>query len=380
MEQAIRTPRTAMTARPVTSASGRYVRLGTASMLTEPGGPFIDVSKLNLSKYAQKPALAKALFEYLFHHENNVRSALELAAQATEVCQFQDWWWKVQLGKCYYRLGLYREAEAQFKSSLKQFTTVDTFLYLCKVYVKLDQPMTALEWYKKGLEKFSNDTALLTGIARIHEGLNDLETSVACYKKVLQSDSTNVEAIACIGTHHFYSDQPEIALRFYRRLLQMGVYNVELFTNLGLCCFYAQQYDMALHCFQRALGLASDENVADVWYNIGHVALGVGDSGMAYQCFKLALASNNDHAEAYNNLGVLEWRRGRGEQALACFQSSCHLAPHLYEPHYNTATASEKVGNLQTSYRSAKHSLEVFPEHVDSQELIRQLEHHFAAV
>ena len=29
MEQAIRTPRTASTARPVTSASGRYVRLGT---------------------------------------------------------------------------------------------------------------------------------------------------------------------------------------------------------------------------------------------------------------------------------------------------------------------------------------------------------------
>ena len=35
---------------------------------------------------------------------------------------------------------------------------------------------------------------------------------------------------------------------------------------------------------------------------------------MAYQCFKLALAANNDHAEAYNNLGVLEWRKGRGEQ------------------------------------------------------------------
>lgn len=29
MEQAIRTPRTASTARPVTSASGRFVRLGT---------------------------------------------------------------------------------------------------------------------------------------------------------------------------------------------------------------------------------------------------------------------------------------------------------------------------------------------------------------
>ena len=33
MEQAIRTARTAQTARPVTSASGRYVRLGTVSHL-----------------------------------------------------------------------------------------------------------------------------------------------------------------------------------------------------------------------------------------------------------------------------------------------------------------------------------------------------------
>ena len=35
---------------------------------------------------------------------------------------------------------------------------------------------------------------------------------------------------------------------------------------------------------------------------------------LAYQCFRLALASNNDHAEAYNNLGVLEMRKGHIEQ------------------------------------------------------------------
>uniref|UniRef100_A0A8C5SDS8 Uncharacterized protein n=1 Tax=Laticauda laticaudata TaxID=8630 RepID=A0A8C5SDS8_LATLA len=59
IEQALKTPRTAHTARPMTSASGRYVRLGTASMLTNPDGPFINVSKLNLNNYAQKPKLAK---------------------------------------------------------------------------------------------------------------------------------------------------------------------------------------------------------------------------------------------------------------------------------------------------------------------------------
>ncbi|XP_008947912.1 PREDICTED: tetratricopeptide repeat protein 8-like, partial [Merops nubicus] len=132
MEQALRTPRTALTARPVSSASGRCGRLGTASMITNPDGPFINLSRLNLGKYAQKPKLAKALFEYIFHHENDVKNALDLAALATEHAQFKDWWWKVQIGKCYYRLGLYREAEKQFKSALKQQDMLDTILYLAK--------------------------------------------------------------------------------------------------------------------------------------------------------------------------------------------------------------------------------------------------------
>jgi len=44
---------------------------------------------------------------------------------------------------------MYRDAEAQFKSALKQFAAIDVYLFLCKVYVKLDQPMTALDLYKK---------------------------------------------------------------------------------------------------------------------------------------------------------------------------------------------------------------------------------------
>ena len=50
---------------------------------------------------------------------------------------------------------------------------------------------------------------------------------------------------------------------------------------MGLCCFYAGQYDLTLSCFERALMLADDDNMADVWYNIGQVAIGVGDLGGA---------------------------------------------------------------------------------------------------
>uniref|UniRef100_A0A4W5KIZ9 Tetratricopeptide repeat domain 8 n=1 Tax=Hucho hucho TaxID=62062 RepID=A0A4W5KIZ9_9TELE len=371
MEQAIKTPRTAHTARPITGASGRFVRLGTASMLTNPEGPFINLSRLNLAKYAQKPNLSKTLFEYIFHHENDVKNALDLAALATENAQFKDWWWKVQLGKCYYRLGLHRESEKQFQSALNHQEVVDTYLYLAKVYQRLDQPITALNLFKQGLDHFPGEVTLLTGIARIHEEMNNITSATEYYKDVLKQDNTHVEAIACIGSNHFYTDQPEIALRFYRRLLQMGVYNCQLYNNLGLCCFYAQQYDMTLSSFERALALvANDEEQADVWYNIGHVAV----------CFKLALAFNNDHAEAYNNLAVLELRMGRIEQSKAFLQTAASIAPHMYEPHFNYSTLSDKIGDLQSSYTAAQRSEDAFPEHVDTQQILKHLRQHFAVL
>ncbi|XP_012873240.1 PREDICTED: tetratricopeptide repeat protein 8 isoform X2 [Dipodomys ordii] len=364
MEQAIRTPRTAYTARPITSSSGRFVRMGTASMLTSPDGPFINLSRLNLTKYSQQPKLAKAL---------------DLAALSTEYAQYKDWWWKVQIGKCYFRLRMYREAEEQFKSALKQQEMVDTFHYLAKVYIWLDQPVTALNIFKQGLEKFPGEVTLLCGIARIYEEMNYYSPAAEYYEKVLKQDNTHVEAIAYIGSHHFYSDQPEIALRFYRRLLQMGVYNCQLFNNLGLCCFYAQQYDMTLTSFERALSLAeNEEEAAEVWYNLGHVAVGIGDMNLAHQCFGLALVNNNYHAPAYNNLAVLEMRKGHVEQASALLQTASSLAPCLYEPHFNFATVSDKIGDLQRSYVAAQKSEEAFPDHVDTQHLIKQLRQHFA--
>ncbi|KAK3537770.1 hypothetical protein QTP70_017844 [Hemibagrus guttatus] len=371
MEQAIRTPRTANTARPVTSASGRFVRLGTVvtCCFINLSGFYVNTSGWTIYKLVQvkfgkvctetkfiqgisatnhKSLMDMTLFEYIFHHENDVKNALDLAALATEHAQFKDWWWKVQLGKCYYRLGLYREAEKQFRSALSHQEFVDTYLYLAKVYQRMDQPITALSLFKQGLDHFPGEVTLLTGIARIHEAciteMNNITSATEYYKDVLKQDNTHVEAIACIGSNHFYTDQPEIALRFYRRLLQMGVYNCQLYNNLGLCCFYAQQYDMTLSSFERALALvSSDEEQADIWYNIGHVAVGIGDLTLAYQCFKLALAFNNDHAEAYNNLAVLELRKGRIEQAKAFLQTAASLAPHMYEPHFNFAVLSDKI-------------------------------------
>ncbi|RZC00554.1 tetratricopeptide repeat protein 8, partial [Asbolus verrucosus] len=320
------------TARPVTSQSARAIRLGTAAMYSQKEGPFIQISRLNIAKYAKNQCLSKPLFEYLFYHEGDVRNAMELAVQATQFCEFQDWWWKVQLAKCYIVLNLIRDAEQQMRSALKQHHHVETFIRLTRIYLRL-------EICKAGLEIFPNDVSIMTELARLYETLNEAASSVKYYRNIVIEDAMNTEAIACIGMYHFYNNQPELALRYYRRVLAMGAHSAELYNNLGLCCLYSQQLDLTLACFQRALDLAIDPIIkAEVWYNLSHLALvsndteskvcmsitftAAGDLELAMQCLNLCLSSDSTHASAFNNLAVLHHKMGRTNLAKAYFTSA----------------------------------------------------------
>lgn len=128
---------------------GREVRLGTASLSSAASGSLVDVEKLNIKKYAAKTGLAMALTDYLLYVEHNTRKALALCAEATKQSDYKNWWWKARLGKCYFKLGLLRDAEQQFRSSLKMQPIVNTYLELCNVYMRLDLPNTALDLLKE---------------------------------------------------------------------------------------------------------------------------------------------------------------------------------------------------------------------------------------
>lgn len=368
VREALQSSRRAGTARPMTNL-GREVRLGTASLSTSTTGSLIDVDKLNMKKYSTRQGLAVAITEYLLYVEHNVRKALEMCAEATKYFEFRDWYWKMMLGKCYFKLGLLRDAEKQLRSSLKVQPMVTTYLELVNVYLRLDLPNTALDLLNLAMDKFSLEPRLVLGIARIYDMLNEPEKAINFYKRVLTLDSSSIEAIACLGAHYFYNDQPEMSIRYYRRLLQMGVSNTELWNNLGLCCFYAAQYDMALHCFDRALSIAADDDMADVWYNIGHVGTSLGDLGLAYQAFKVAVSLDPHHGEAMNNIAVLEMRRQKFDVARSCLNTAIEVSPHLFEPMYNTALLGYRMGDFQEAFTCAAKSIKLYPNHGDSKEL-----------
>jgi tetratricopeptide repeat protein 8 len=392
MDAALRSSGRAGTSRAQTAA-GRAVRVGTASLASAPGGAFIDSARLDLRKYAGKPALAKALASYLLHVEHNPRRALDLAAFATEASNYSDWWWKAVLGYAYYALGLMGEAERQFTSALRGAPWhVGLRLHSGRVSVRLDQPSAALRVYGEGRGGVEwggeqgagpsgaatasyGDVSLLLAAARLHESMGAGEAAAALRRRALTSDASCVEATACLAASAFYGDQPEVSLRLYRRLLLAygsSAAPAELWVNLGLATFHAGQYDLAMPCFDRAIsGADGDGVVADVWYNLGTVGVGVGDFQMAMQAFTVAVAADPNHGEARTNMGVLEARRGNVEAARAHYAAAQRVGAWMYEPWYNGALLAWRCGDVAGAYAQASKALALFPAHSDSKELVK---------
>ncbi|CCW62198.1 unnamed protein product [Phytomonas sp. EM1] len=435
-------------ARPTT---GRFTRVSTASLQLAPGGAHIQTQFLNLEDFAQKkPVLAKVLCDYLLYVEHQPKLALGLCTAVLRpppptasvgrpaglplgmpsprgehsvpvknslIPGASDWWWKARLGKASYQLGLLREAEKCFKdalfepsaggalvgrtagcvpdgkSSTSLFAHYDTrtIMELGKVYKKMNQSLSALELYTNALNENCIDYEIILCCARLHNELNHQDEAYGLFRQVLCIDNNNVEAIACIAAHLFYEKgHPDMSFNLYNRLLQMGVNTVEVWNNIGVSSLCAAQLEHAFKCFERAMQCCPDDaQRSDVWYNIGHVYISVGDLRSAERAFRLAAATDSSHAEALNNLAVLAYEGERkkkdaefasSEQGGYLLESALRAAPGLVEALYNSALVAYNMSELERAYLMVTRALEEFPDHTESVALRSKLQKLFVTL
>ncbi|XP_035772907.1 tetratricopeptide repeat protein 8-like [Anopheles albimanus] len=341
------------TASRTAGGSARQMRLGSASMFAagDPTGPLFHISRLHPDKYADRETLSKPLFQYLYYHEGDIRKAMALCdavlnrgrlrsglgpgSQDRPVDSGSDWWWNTQKARCLIAIGSPREAEPYLRQALPELLHPDVVLLLARIYVKIDQPMAALEVCRAALEKLPHEITLLTQQARILELVGNLTTSVRRYRQIAVLDPMNTEALACIAVSYFYANQPETALLYYRRILALGAHSAELYCNIGLCCLYGGQLDLVFPCFQRALRMATGNELrADIWYNLSFVALTTGDIHLARRCLRLCIAAHGSHGSALNNMAVLVARQKQYHKAKAYLVAARTALP-----------ASEEIGH-----------------------------------
>ena len=353
-----------------TTAGGRHLRIATASLKSLNSSPSLDINDIIPKNIVKKPSLAKAVADYLFYVDKNLKKLLEICTEAMSQSGHTDWWWEYIQGKTYYKLGMLSDSERQLLSASRLYNLgANVVLQLSNLYLKMDQPLKSLEILAKASADNPGEIYYTIYQARIQEMMNEYDKSIALYKSVLYLDNCNFEAIACIGSNHFYTDHPEISLKFYKRLFELGIQSAEIWNNLGLCAYYSGQYDFCLSCFERALTVADDKTASEIWYNISHVAIGLGDLPLAYQSLKIAISYNGGHFESLNNLGVLEIKKGNLSQAKSNYLLACKNTDFSFESYYNYAVLNYKNRDLEESLKYLNKSLIIYPNHFESKEL-----------
>ncbi|EDW13101.1 tetratricopeptide repeat protein 8 [Drosophila mojavensis] len=358
---ALTRPGTAIS-RPGSSLGARPAsRCGTASRVRATSAAAFNVgdataalyqaSRLNPTIYAEREAIVKALFQFLYYHEADVQKAHSLCQAVLDVQRQRpgqaalappadaartDWWWQQQMGRCLLALHYPRRAESHLQQSLAAFPHPDTYLLLSRLYQRLRQPERSLVLIGQAAERQPFDVTFRLEQARIHAAMSQQEDALQLYRLAARLQPINVEALASIAVSYFYDNNPEMSLMYYRRILSLGVHTAELYCNIALCCLYGGQIDLVLPCFQRALLMATQpEQKADIWYNLSFVALTSGDFNLAKRCLQLCLTADARDGAALNNLAVLSAHGGDVMGAKSYLNAAKDVLPEASEVNAN---------------------------------------------
>lgn len=86
-----------------------------------------------------------------------------------------------------------------------------------------------------------------------------------------------------------------------------------------------------------------------------------GDSRDAKKLYLKAIDSGDSLADAYCNLGIIEWQEGNQSKAVDYFTLALKNEPRHFEAHYNLANLYSELGNFPLATAHYKISIELEP-------------------
>lgn len=232
-----------------------------------------------------------------------------------------DTFWHVAHGCCYFKLNMLRQSEESFRRALNYDPRLlDAYVWLIKVYLRLNQPKDILNVCDQGLEHCKS-AILHNWKARVMSLSGDLYAANTSLRDSLLYFPTNIEALANVGHFAFYDDRLDLALHCFEIIdvlisnnrlyaLDINRSQAQLLNNLALCHLHCGSYEKVVPLLQRAL-LATrpgdNEVVSDIWYNMSFATMKAGLIGLTMDCLRLALKYDPQNQAALNNLGVIKF-------------------------------------------------------------------------
>ena len=140
------------------------------------------------------------------------------------------------------------------------------------------------------------------------------------------------------------------------------------YLSYGSVFFQRGYFEQAGAAFQ--LALRDNSSSAEALYGLGSVYLKQQNAPAAREAFERAIKAQASYPDtlpnAWNNLGLLNAREGRTDEAIGDFQQALRLAPDYSIALSNLGNAFRQANRLDDAQRAFEHGLRVNPEDPDA--------------
>jgi tetratricopeptide (TPR) repeat protein len=249
----------------------------------------------------------------------------------------------LSLGAVYFQRGYFEQAEASFRSALREDSTSAEALYgLGSVYLEQQKAPEARESFLRATE------------AR------------AGYPDTLPNAWNNLGLLAA------REGRTSDAIQYFQAALGKSPDYVIALNNLGSAYRQEQQWDEARKVLERAVGVSPQDPEAN--YGLGMVFAHYDDADQAYQYLQKALQFRPAYPEALNNLGVLYLRTQRKDEAVARFEECIRVAPAFDQSYLNLARVYALENEPEKAKLVLQELLHQHPDHAAAKKMLEQLQ------
>jgi len=281
------------------------------------------------------------------------------------------------LGSLYMRQGRYKDAEELLYQAWKLDSThVETARLLGLLHQQTRRGEQAATFFLQviaaqptHIEAHYNMATTLSALGRLAEAqtymqrfeeLGQRAARIAQLRRSLDEAPNDVDVRLELAHHYTELQQTARALTHYRAILHIDSLNIDSLVRLSNLLLHQGQWSESLALCQRGIDHHSDdEQLADLYFTAGYIQLTLKEYGAAESHFTSVLAIDPDRAEAWNNLGNLEQRRGDLLAAQRSFLRATQTDPTLADAHFNLAVTYQQQQQwplAQHAYRAALHA------------------------
>lgn len=166
------------------------------------------------------------------------------------------------------------------------------------------------------------------------------------------------------------SSDPQERVRYFLEAIRRRPGYTQAVLELAKTYFQARDYEDAAAWFAKVP--PSDEAAREANFYLGLSAYYIGEMDRAEQAFRF-VAEQLPLTEVYNNLGVVEGRRGKTAQEAQYLQKAVDADPRDADYRFNYAVALYKLGNTAGAAREIKEALALRPGDTEAQAFAAQL-------